>query len=155
MTNNVEFGRWTFDASLAFSQGNKVANVGRAWTELATAFLNESDRVLDRWTPTHTNTMVPRANNLRPRWLYSPMVEDASFLRLQNVTVGFRLPTHAFVSAVDARLYVTGQNLFVLTRYTGFDPEVNSLGGHPAEPGVDVGAYPRARAWNTGLRVTF
>ena len=155
LTNNVAFGRWTFDASITFSQGNKVANVGRAWTELATAFLNESNRVLERWTPTNTNTMVPRANNIRPRWLYSPMVEDASFLRVQSLTVGFRLPKRAFVPAQDARLYVMGENLFVLTRYTGFDPEVNSLGGDPAEPGVDVGAYPRARTWNAGISVAF
>jgi TonB-linked SusC/RagA family outer membrane protein len=155
LTNNLGYGRWTLDASLVFSQGNKVANVGRAWTELATAFLNESDRVLDRWTPTNTSARVPRANNARPRLLYSTLVEDASFLRLQTLTLGFKLPTRGLMSAYDARLYVTGQNLFVLTRYTGFDPEVNSLGGDPQEPGVDVGAYPRARTWNVGLNVAF
>jgi TonB-linked SusC/RagA family outer membrane protein len=155
LSNSFSTGPWSVDAFINFSQGNKAANIGRTWTELATGFLNESDRVLNRWTPTNTNTDVPRANNGRPRWLYSPMVEDASFIRLQNVTVGYQLPRLGFVPVETARLYVTGQNLFVLTRYTGFDPEVNGIGGDPRLPGVDVGAYPRARTWNTGLSVTF
>jgi hypothetical protein len=83
------------------------------------------------------------------------MVEDASFIRLQSITAGYQLPKFGFVPVETARLYVTGQNLFVLTRYTGFDPEVNGIGGDPRFPGVDVGAYPRARTWNTGLSVTF
>jgi outer membrane receptor protein involved in Fe transport len=155
LSNTFSSGPWSFDAFINFSQGNKAANIGRTWTELATAFLNESDRVLNRWTPTNTSTDVPRANNARPRWLYSPMVEDASFVRLQNITLGYELPKLAFVPVETARLYLTGQNLFVLTRYTGFDPEVNGIGGDPRLPGVDVGAYPRARTWNTGLTVTF
>jgi TonB-linked SusC/RagA family outer membrane protein len=155
LSNTFSSGPWSFDAFINFSQGNKAANIGRTWTELATGFLNESDRVLNRWTPTNTNTDMPRANNARPRWLYSPMVEDASFIRLQNVTLGYELPRLAFVPVETARLYLTGQNLFVLTRYTGFDPEVNGIGGDPRLPGVDVGAYPRARTWNTGLTVTF
>lgn len=155
LTNSFDAGPWTFDAFINFSQGNKVANVGRTWTELATGFLNESDRVLDRWTPTNTQATIPRANNARPRWLYSPMVEDGSFIRLQSITVGYQLPKPAFIPLATARLYVTGQNLFVRTNYTGFDPEVNGIGGDPRLPGVDVGAYPRARTWNTGLSVTF
>jgi TonB-linked SusC/RagA family outer membrane protein len=154
-TNAFSAGAWSLDAFINFSQGNKAANIGRTWTELATGFLNESDRVLNRWTPANTGATIPRANNARPRWLYSPMVEDASFIRLQNVTLGYRLPKLGFVPVEAARLYVTGQNLFVLTHYTGFDPEVNGIGGDPRLPGVDVGAYPRARTWNTGLTVTF
>ena len=155
LNNSLTFGPWSLDAFINFSQGNKIANIGRTWTELATGFLNESNRVLNRWTPTNTRAEIPRANNARPRWLYSPMIEDGSFLRLQNVTVGYRLPKMRYVNVSKASLYVTGQNLFVLTRYTGFDPEVNGIGGDTRFAGVDVGAYPRARTWNTGLSVTF
>ena len=154
LSNSVRSGPFSLDAFINFSQGNKAANIGRTWTELATGFLNESDRVLNRWTPSNTSATIPRANNGRPRWLYSPMVEDASFLRLQAVTMGYQLPAR-LVPVASARLFVTGQNLFILTRYTGFDPEVNGVGGDPRLPGVDVGAYPRARTWNTGLSVTF
>jgi TonB-linked outer membrane protein, SusC/RagA family len=154
LSNRLSSGPVSLDVFMNFSQGNRVANIGRTWTELATGFLNESDRVLNRWTSSNTSAVIPRANNARPRWLYSPMVEDASFLRLQSVTLGYRLPQH-LVPVGSTRLFLTGQNLFVLTSYTGFDPEVNGVGGDPRLPGVDVGAYPRARTWNAGLNVTF
>jgi hypothetical protein len=54
-----------------------------------------------------------------------------------------------------ARLFVTGQNLAVWTKYSGFDPDVNSNGGDARVGGVDSGAYPRQRIWNAGLNVTF
>ena len=57
--------------------------------------------------------------------------------------------------AEAARLFVTGQNLWVSTDYSGFDPDVNSSGGDARIGGVDVGAYPRQRAWNVGVNVTF
>jgi hypothetical protein len=155
LSNSVTTGPFTLAAFINFSQGNKAANIGRTWTELATGFLNESDRVLNRWTPQNTNATIPRANNARPRWLYSPMIEDASFIRLQSLTVGYQLPKIGPVPLESARLFVTGQNLFVITNYSGFDPEVNGVGGDPRLPGVDVGAYPRARTWNTGFTVTF
>lgn len=154
-SNKFASGPVSLEAFINFSQGNKAANIGRTWTELATGFLNESDRVLNRWTPTNTSAVIPRANNARPRWLYSPMVEDASFARLQALTLGYQLPGLHFAAIDRARLYLTGQNLFVLTHYTGFDPEVNGVGGDPRLPGVDVGAYPRARTWNVGLSVVF
>jgi TonB-linked SusC/RagA family outer membrane protein len=155
LTNTFAYGPLTLDAFVNFSQGNKIANVGRAFTELSTGFLNEDVRILNRWRPDNTNTMVPRANNARPRLLYSTMVEDGSFIRLQSLTLGYQLPNVPALQASSARVYVTGQNLFVITNYTGFDPEVNGIGGDPRLPGVDVGAFPRARSWNVGLNLTF
>ena len=138
-----------------FSYGNQVVNMSRVFNDLATGFLNERADVLDRWTPQHTNTTVPRANFARPRRIYSAQVEDGSFLRLQTVTVGYDLPIHGLWGAKAARVYVTGQNAWTATSYTGFDPEVNSMGGDPRVRGVDDGAYPRARVWNVGVNVTF
>jgi hypothetical protein len=111
--------------------------------------------VLDRWTPENTNTDVPRANNARPRRLYSSLVEDGSYLRLSNLTLGYQLPERVVPGASSAELYLTGQNLFVITDYTGFDPEVNSIGGDSRLRGVDSGAYPRSRVWNVGANITF
>ncbi|MBW3629482.1 MAG: TonB-dependent receptor [Gemmatimonadetes bacterium] len=154
-TNNMTFGAVTLDAFFNFSIGNDVANLNRVFTELVTGFLNEDERVLNRWTPTNTNTSVPRANNARPRLFYSSMVEDGSYLRLQNLTLGYRLPSQLLPGVDGARLFLTGQNLFLLTEYTGFDPEVNSIGGDARFSGVDIGAFPRARSWNVGMNVTF
>jgi len=98
---------------------------------------------------------VPRANANRPRELYDVHVEDGSFLRLQALTLGYNIPEGLVPAASAARLYVTGQNLHVWTKYTGFDPEVNSFGGDATAPGVDAGAYPRALTWTAGVNLTF
>jgi TonB-linked SusC/RagA family outer membrane protein len=153
--NNLSFGSLSLDVFFNFTYGNKVANVNNVFSELSTGFLNERAEVLNRWSPTNTNTDIPRANNARPRRLYSTFVEDGSYLRLQTVTLGYRLPRGVIPRAQEARAYVTGQNLLVLTGYSGFDPEVNSIGGDSRFRGVDAGAYPRARVVNFGLSVTY
>ena len=155
ISNSVTFGPFSLDVFCNFSYGNKVANVNNVFSELATGFLNERAEVLDRWTPTNTNTTIPRANNARPRRLYSTFVEDGSFLRLQTITLGYQFPPGLIPGTRTARLYLTGQDMFVLSSYSGFDPEVNSIGGDSRYRGVDSGAYPRARVVNFGMTVTF
>ncbi len=154
-TNDFTVGRFSLNAFTNFSVGNKVLNISGVFTRLSTGFLNESEATLRRWTPTNTNTDIPRANNTRDRRVYSTLVEDGSFLRLQTLTLGYQMPRALLRGVQDARLFLTGQNLFVLTNYSGFDPEVNSIGGDARFNGIDVGAYPRARAYNVGLNVTF
>ena len=153
--NTLTFGPFSLDAFLNFSYGNKVINAGEAYGCLAIMQANERACVLDRWTPTHTNTSVPRPNRDRARLLYSTFVEDGSYLRLQTLTFGYQLPAGLIPGAVSTRLYVTGQNLFTITGYAGFDPDVNSMGGDPRYGLIDIGAYPRQRVWNFGLTTTF
>ncbi len=91
----------------------------------------------------------------------STFIEDASFLRLSNITVGYSLPKSLLKKAYiqSARVYVTGGNLFCITGYSGLDPEVSSnssagSSGYPT-PGLDYGSYPRARTFTVGLNLTF
>jgi TonB-dependent starch-binding outer membrane protein SusC len=149
------FGPLSLATFLNFSQGNKVLNASGVFTRLATGFLNESEAARDRWTPENTNTVIPRANNNRRRLVYSTLVENGSFVRLQTLTLGYRVPSRFAPRLQDARLYLTGQNLFTASNYSGFDPEVNSFGGDARFLGIDSGAYPRARSYNVGLNVTF
>ena len=156
LSNTVTFGRFSLDALLNFVYGNKVINAGNAYGCLDIMQANERTCVLDHWDSTHTNTMVPRPNRDRPRSLYSTFVEDGSYLRLQTLTLGYDLPAGLlFRGAASARVYVTGQNLFTITGYSGFDPDVNSQGGDPRYGLIDIGAYPRSRVWNFGVRATF
>jgi TonB-dependent starch-binding outer membrane protein SusC len=155
ITNSFTYGRVSLDAFVNFSYGNDVINAPNVFGMSATGQLNERAEVLDRWTPTNTDTDIPRANANRRALLHSDLVEDGSFLRLQSLTLGYELPTGLLPGTNQTRLYVTGQNLVTLTGYSGFDPEVNSLGGDPRTRGVDIGAYPRARAWNIGISTTF
>ena len=83
-------------------------------------------------------------------------LENGSFVRLQNVTLGYNVNTqNTFISSL--RFFVTGQNLFVITDYSGQDPEVNtnkSIDGVPSA-GIDYTSYPRARVFTFGVNVSF
>ncbi len=155
MSNTFSYGPFTLNAFVNFSYGNEVINAPNVFSMSSTGQLNERVEVLDRWTPTNTDTDIPRANANRRALLHSNLVEDGSFVRLQSLTLGYDLPTGLVPGTSSTRVYVTGQNVFTLTDYSGFDPEVNSLGGDPRTRGVDIGAYPRARAWNFGVSATF
>jgi len=84
-------------------------------------------------------------------------VEDGSFLRLNTLTLGYTLPRELSEKAKvsTARLYLTAYNVFCLTKYTGFDPEVDTRRSVPYTPGVDYAAYPRSRQLVMGINLTF
>jgi TonB-linked SusC/RagA family outer membrane protein len=123
-------------------------------------------RDINPWTPTNTDTSFPRlgyqfaandrgiSDNARgnsDRW-----VENGSFLRMRNVELGYNFPSKLISKAniSSARLYVSGQNLFTITKYSGLDPDV--VGANPnLEPGVDNGNYPSSRIISFGLSVGF
>jgi len=121
---------------------------------------------INPWTPTNTDTSFPRlgyqfaANdrgiNENARGNTDRWIEDGSFLRLRNVELGYNLPSKLISKAniSNARLYVSGQNLFTITNYSGLDPDV--VGANPnLEPGVDNGNYPSSRIISFGLSVGF
>src|SRR5213083_1820153 len=155
LSNTLTYGPFSLDALLSFVSGNKVVNAGEAYGCAAIGQANERTCVRDRWTPTHTDTDIPRANRSRPRRLYSTFVEDGSYLRLQTLTLGYRLPARWLRGVEAAQLYLTAQNLWTVTGDSGFDPDVNSMGGDARFGGIDIGAYPRTRTWNLGLSITF
>ena len=84
-------------------------------------------------------------------------MEDGSFLRLQSATIGYTLPEDLTqkVHLKKVRVYVTGTNLFCLTGYSGYDPEVDTRRATPLTPGVDYSAYPKSIGWVAGLNLTF
>ncbi|MCX2575166.1 SusC/RagA family TonB-linked outer membrane protein [Pedobacter sandarakinus] len=123
-------------------------------------------RAINPWTPTNTDTTFPRlgyqfaANdrgiNENARGNTDRWIEDGSFLRLRNVELGYSFPAKLLSKAniSSARLYVSGQNLFTITKYSGLDPDV--VGANPnLEPGVDNGNYPSSRIVSFGLSVGF
>jgi TonB-dependent starch-binding outer membrane protein SusC len=155
LTNEFTAGPFNMNVFFQGSFGGEVLNGPAINSRNVSNLSNQTIDALDRWTPTHTNTKVPRANVNRPRELYDVHVEDGSFIRLQSLSVGYRVPSSLVRGVQDMRLVVTGQNLKVWTDYSGFDPEVNSFGGDARARGVDLGSYPRARIWNFGVSTTF
>lgn len=130
------------------NQGNRWTNIDPATGDVVTdptalAALNENTTM---WSPKMA------------RYVFSDWaVEDASFLRLNTLTLGYSLPqnTVASMGLSRFRLYATCSNVFVITNYSGPDPEVSTKRDTPLTPGVDYSAYPRARQFVFGLNVNF
>lgn len=172
---NQTFRYRNFDMSLFFnfSVGNKVYNANKI--ENTTQYLyrdnNMAAEVADRWRWFDSNgvkvndpTALAALNANTTMWtpptgqyiLHSYGIEDGSFLRLNNVTIGYTLPKGSLemIGAKNFRLYATVNNLFVITGYSGYDPEASTR-RNPLTPGVDYAAYPRSRFFVTGVDITF
>lgn len=114
----------------------------------------EADVARNRWTPSNTGSSVPRAD-LNPLPASSYFVEKGDFFRLNNLTVGYNLPSSVLsrVKINNLRVYFTSQNLFTLTPYTGFTPELQS--SSPLDAGIELNSYPSTRTFAFGLNVGF
>ena len=173
---NNQFSYKGFDLSIFVNwvYGNQVYNANRI--ELTSTYyrnINMLDVMNDRWKtvnaagqvvkdPTELAALNANAKiwqpiiNNRP-YLYSWAIEDGSFLRINNITLGYSIPTKRIGIGwlAKARIYATVNNLATITNYSGFDPEVNTRGYNPLTPGVDFAAYPRSRTYVFGVNVTF
>jgi TonB-dependent starch-binding outer membrane protein SusC len=173
---NNQFSFHNFDLSLFFNfvVGNDIYNANRIeWTDGSFPNLNTLATVRDRWTninaqgqlvtdpkeltALNANAKIWTPVNSNRYFLHSAVVEDGSFLRLNNLTLGYSLPTPVIkrMKISQFRVYGTVNNLFTVTNYSGYDPEVTARRNDPLTPGVDFAAYPRARVWVFGLNVTF
>lgn len=133
--------------------GNKILNANRFELEYLNGTTNQDRDMLDRWTPTHTNTDIPRAATTRPaNRISTRQIEDGSYLRLKNIQLAYTLH---FKSVQSVRVYVTAQNFVTWTKYSGYDPEVNRFGQDSRSQGFDYASYPAAKTLLFGLNVNF
>lgn len=157
ITNTFEYKGFDLSFMFQFNYGNDIYNATRLYaTQSRSGRRNMLAEVADRWSETNASNLVPSTRGYITNDVYSRFVEDGSFLRLKNLTLGYTLPkkwTNKF-HASRLRVYVTGQNLFCLNNYSGYDPEVNSL-NNPMMPGLDWGAYPKSRVFTVGLDLQF
>lgn len=160
---NLRFNYKGFDLAtyLYTSLGNKIFNLSKWYTDFYPSFPGAaiSSRVKDSWTPGNTTTMQPIfedvgniSTNLAPNSFY---VEDGSFLRMQNITLGYTLPNGTLdrIGLSRVRLSISANNIFTITGYKGLDPGVG--GSADQNFGIDVGNYPVTRSYNAGLSVAF
>ena len=169
-----------FDISMFmnFSYGNEILNATKmfsslyGWSNKNTLAVNNSDH---RWItvggdgqPLLTPSAMNNVNQGKTvaQWddmengdqvIHSWGVEDGSFLRIANITIGYSFPKNILkkVYAENLRLYASANNLYTFTKYSGFDPEVSTRNSSGTTPGVDWGAYPRSTAFVFGLSITF
>lgn len=156
-----DFSYKGFDLSIFFqwSYGNDILNANRLFFENVNGKkdLNQFASYADRWTPENPESDIPAATKSSSNQVVSSrVIEDGSFLRLKTVTLGYNIPTKYTKrwKIANARVYVAGQNLWTLSSYSGYDPEV-SIRNSAITPGLDYSAYPRAYAINFGVSLGF
>ncbi|WP_254423371.1 TonB-dependent receptor [Algoriphagus sp. A40] len=167
MTNSFSYKNFDFAFTLQGVQGFEVLNVARRYygnygglynvlSSTANGWMSEQDPgdgkspMIDRNFNGYAGSTV--INNMT-----SLFVEDGSFLRIRNITLGYNMPASLLEKAKlsSARLSFTVQNAYTFTDYEGYNPEVSAQGGSPLVPGVDAGGYPLARTFMLGLNVGF
>lgn len=158
ITNTFNFYGVDLSFMFQFNYGNDIYNATRVFaTQTRRGRVNMLGEVADRWTPTNACNTVPKYNGYITNDIYSRFVEDGSFLRLKNITLGYTLPTNLTKKAKISkiRVYASAQNLFCISKYSGFDPEVSTKGNNPMTPGLDWGAYPKSKIFTIGLDLQF
>lgn len=174
---NQQFTWRGFDLSvfINFSYGNKVYNANKI--EFTTAYLYKDNNLIKDWKDSwkwydDNGAMVTDPEQLKALnkdtkywtapggnyFLHSFAIEDGSFIRISNLTIGYSLPAELLKKTrvfSRFRVYATVNNLYTFTKYTGYDPEANTRRSNPLTPGVDYAAYPRSRFILGGVNVSF
>lgn len=173
-SNQFTVGNFDLSVFVNFVVGNDIYNANKLeWTDGAFPNLNTLEIVKDRFTyispsgirvtdPTELAKMNANAKIWAPVrvqrwWLHSWAIEDGSYLRFNNITMGYTLPKRLLdkMKIANLRVYGTVNNLATISNYSGYDPDVTSRRSDPLTPGVDFAAYPRAKTWLFGINVTF
>jgi len=156
-SNTVSYNNFDLQFNFQGSFGGKIFNALNQQLEISTLGTNASTALLDRWTPTNTSNEIPRATSSPLGIITERYIEDASFVRLKTITLGYTLPKSisSKIGTKSLKIYVSAENLVTWTKYRGFDPEVSSYEQNNLYPGIDFGAYPNSKTFITGLNVTF
>jgi len=152
--NTFTYKRWSLNAFVQFVSGNEVFNFVRYQNESMIGLGNQSTKVLDRWEYDGQQTEVPRAlyndiignSDFSTRW-----IEDGSYLRIKNVSLSYNIPNE-FLVFKNAQFYISGTNLFTVSKYLGYDPEFSFSSAHVTQ-GIDYGLTPQARQFVIGIKL--
>lgn len=161
LTNTFNYKNFDLSVFLQGSYGAKIYNFLKWQTEgMANPYWNQTTDVLyNRFTSANKTGTLPRftSDNVNNRYVSDRYVEDGSYLRIQNITFGYRLPEKIAGKNIfsNARIYVTAQNLYTFTKYSGYDPEIGAFNSSIKLQNVDMGHYPVPRTFTAGINVEF
>jgi hypothetical protein len=160
ITNSFSYKSFDLSFFLNGSYGAKIFNVlNYSISGLSGLYQNQLASVGNFWTPQNPNSNIPA-----PRGGDNPnlknsdrFIESGSFLRVQNVSLGYNLPLTwiRHIKLNRLKVYVSGQNLYVFTPYKGLDPEIGSINQDAFLNGVDIGRYPSPRTITFGVNAEF
>jgi len=158
MSNNFSYKSFSLDIFIQGSQGNQILNSNRFELESGNGLSNASIKLLDRWTPENPSNLYPRANRTADYLHMSTRyLEDGSYIRIKSLTLSYDLPEKLMkmLRMKKVKVYATAQNLFTITKYSGFDPEVGSFGMDNTRMGYDFGSYPSVKTYIFGASINF
>ncbi|GAB3201915.1 TonB-dependent receptor [Pontibacter aydingkolensis] len=160
-TNNITYGNFDLSLLFTYSGGNYIYNGSQAGLRDQRFWNNHTD-VLNRWQKEGDQTHIPRPifGDNQSNGSAFPLdinVEKGDFLRLQNTVLGYRLPTQLFGKTGISSLRVYGQidNAFLITKYSGVDPEISTNGNSNLAPGVERNTVPQGRMFTMGVNLGF
>jgi len=150
-STNFSYKNFDLSAFLSGVQGNKIFNLSRYTFENGLGGRNAVAGMVNRWSATNPNNEYASGFQGGRIPVSDRFVEDGSFVRMKNITLGYKLPK--IKGLTNVRIYISGNNLFTITKYSGYDPEVNSFGGSNVLIGVDNLVYPVARTFLAGIQI--
>lgn len=152
LTNIFSYKNVDLSVFLHSIYGNDVFNGTLIYLESGSGEDNQTANMVDRWKKPGDITAYPRVGDT---YKSSRFIENGSFLRIKNVTLGYNLPKDLAkkIRIKSARFYISGQNLYTFTSYTGMDPEVNYYSADNVVMGTDFFTYPQSRTFLFGLNI--
>lgn len=159
--NTFKYGNFDLAIELQFDYGNQIMNLTRHSGQDRTGQANSYATVLNAWTPTNQNTSIAQDRPAYVRYqteIYSTKVENGSFVRGKTVTLGYTFPKSiaSKIAMSRLRLYLQAQNLFLITKYTGYDPETSTYNGSSNfTQGIQFYDYPKPRTFLFGINASF
>lgn len=158
LSSNLSYERFKLSVFLSGTQGNNIINLSAITYTVDNTFgTNKLKEVFYKsWTPETPNAKYPTPNQEQEYLFSDRYVEDGSYIRLRNVELSYKLPSLAIVGIKNAVVYISGQNLLTVTKYSWIDPDVNSRGGSSSlDQGIDYSTYPSAKSITGGVRIDF
>ena len=154
----LAYKNWDLFISANGSYGNKLFNELACRLDRGNGYYyNPLAEVADRWTPTNPSNTIQKASNATSIYTDDRFVENASYLKIRNIQLGYTLPIPQITKDARLRLYVSLQNFFTITNYSGYDPEANRSGSDETSAlyqGIDNGTYPSSKTVLLGFNIT-
>ena len=158
LSTKVAYRNFDLFVSLSGSYGNKLFNEMRCRLERGNGYYyNPLADVVNRWTKTNPSNTIAKASNATSIYTDDRFVEDASYLKIRNIQLGYTLPLRKITRDASLRLYVSLQNFFTFSGYKGNDPESNRSGSDETSTlyqGIDNGTYPTSKTVLVGVGIT-